>query len=220
MQGRQPAEERTLVDIDETLVAEAATGNREAFDELVRRYHSRVYQLVRILTSGDADAEDLVQDTFVRAYRAVGRFRGDSTFRTWLHRIAVNVVRTHAARRSSRSDRRPLRGTRDASPDTGSADEPHEIGSVASSEDLENDVVRRRMIDQALARLPPDVRLLITLRDVQGLEYREISLITGLPIGTVESRLFRGRRRIRPMLEPLVAKCAPSVTPKKRKSVR
>jgi RNA polymerase sigma-70 factor, ECF subfamily len=207
------------VDIDETLVAQAATGNREAFDELVRRYHSRIFQLVSILTSGDADAEDLVQDTFVRAYRAVGQFRGESTFRTWLHRIAVNVVRTHAARRSSRGDRRPPRYARDASPDTGYADEPSDIGSVASAEDLENDVVRRRMIDQALARLPPDVRLLITLRDVQGLEYREISLITGLPIGTVESRLFRGRRRIRPMLEPLLAKCASSVTPKKRKSV-
>ena len=207
------------MDVDETLVAKAATGNREAFDELVRRYQSRMYQLIRILTSGDADAEDLVQDTFVRAYRAVGRFRGDSTFRTWLHRIAVNVVRTHAARQSSRSDRRPLRYARGASPDTECGDEPSEIARVASDEDLENDVVRRRMIDQALARLPPDVRLLITLRDVQGLEYREISLITGLPIGTVESRLFRGRRRLRPMLEPLLGTCA-SATPKKRKSVR
>ena len=73
------------MDVDETLVAQAANGNREAFDELVRRYQSRMFQLVRILTSGDADAEDLVQDTFVRAYRAVGQFRGDSTFRTWLH---------------------------------------------------------------------------------------------------------------------------------------
>ncbi len=191
------------MDVDEALVAQAATGNRDAFDELVRRYQSRMYQLVRILTSGDADAEDLVQDTFVRAYRAVGQFRGDSTFRTWLHRIAVNVVRTHAARRSSRSDRRPLRYAQGASPDT-DCGEPSKIACVASDEDLENDVVRRRMIDQALAQLPPDVRLLITLRDVQGLEYREISLITGLPIGTVESRLFRGRRRLRPMLEPLL----------------
>ena len=87
------------MDVDETLVAQAANGDREAFDELVRRYQSRMFQLVRILTSGDTDAEDLVQDTFVRAYRAVGQFRGDSTFRTWLHRIAVNVVRSHAARR-------------------------------------------------------------------------------------------------------------------------
>jgi RNA polymerase sigma-70 factor, ECF subfamily len=190
-------------------VAQAAKGNREAFDELVRRYQSRLFQLVRILTSGDADAEDLVQDTFVRAYRAVGQFRGDSTFRTWLHRIAVNVVRSHAARRSSRGDRRTLGYSRDASPDADRSDDESEIRRVATDEDLENAVVRRRMIDQALARLPPDLRLMITLRDVQGLEYREIALITGVPIGTVESRIFRGRRRLRPMLEPLLARAAP-----------
>jgi RNA polymerase sigma-70 factor (ECF subfamily) len=194
------------VDVDETLVAQAANGSRDAFDTLVRRYQSRIYQLVRILTSGDADAEDLVQDTFVRAYRAVGQFRGDSTFRTWLHRIAVNVVRSHAARRSHHGDHRPLRDARNAAPDRDCGDEPSEIERVAADEDLENDVVRRRMIDQALACLPPGVRLLIILRDIQGLEYREIARITGLPIGTVESRIFRGRRRLRPMLEPLLAR--------------
>ena len=197
------------MDVDETLVAQAANGNREAFDELVRRYQSRMFQLVRILTSGDADAEDLVQDTFVRAYRAVGQFRGDSTFRTWLHRIAVNVVRSHAARRNSRADRRTLRYARGASPDTDRGDEESKIKRLAADDDLENAVVRRRMIDQALARLPPDLRLLITLRDVQGLEYREIALLTGLPMGTVESRIFRGRQRLRPMLEPLLARSAP-----------
>jgi RNA polymerase sigma-70 factor (ECF subfamily) len=196
------------VDVDETLVAEAARGNREAFDELVRRYQSRMFQLVRILTSGDAEAEDLVQDTFVRAYRAVGRFRGDSTFRTWLHRIAVNVVRSHAARRTIRGDR-PLDGARGTRLETSRDDEEAAIARVAADDDLENAVVRRRMIDQALARLPPELRLLITLRDVQGLEYREIATITGLPIGTVESRIFRGRRRLRPMLEPLLARSAP-----------
>jgi RNA polymerase sigma-70 factor (ECF subfamily) len=198
------------VDVDEALVAQAARGNREAFDELVKRYQSRMFQLVRILTSGDADAEDLVQDTFVRAYRAVGRFRGDSTFRTWLHRIAVNVVRTHAARRKSRGDRKPLAYSARGEPlDPGHGDDEASIGRVPADDDLENAVVQRRMIDQALARLPPELRLLITLRDIQGLEYREIARITGLPIGTVESRIFRGRRRLRPMLEPLLTRSAP-----------
>jgi RNA polymerase sigma-70 factor, ECF subfamily len=197
------------VDVDETLVAQAASGNREAFDELVRRHQSRMFQLVRILTSGDTEAEDLVQDTFVRAYRAVGRFRGDSTFRTWLHRIAVNVVRTHAARRNSRGGRRPLSDARGDPLDPDRGDDETAIGRMAADEDLENAVMQRRMIDQALARLPPELRLLITLRDIQGLEYREIARITGLPIGTVESRIFRGRRRLRPMLEPLLARSAP-----------
>jgi RNA polymerase sigma-70 factor (ECF subfamily) len=189
------------VDVDETLVAQAARGNRDAFDELVRRYQPRLFQLVRILTRGDTEAEDLVQDTFVRAYRAVGQFRGDSTFRTWLHRIAVNVVRSHAVRRNSRGVRHGLE--RDG------GDDETAIDRMTTYEDLEDVVVRRRMIDQALARLPPDQRLLITLRDVQGLDYREIAVITGLPIGTVESRIFRGRRRLRPMLAPLLARSAP-----------
>ena len=189
------------MDVDETLVAQAARGNRDAFDELFRRYQPRMFQLVRILTRGDTETEDLVQDTFVRAYRAVGQFRGDSTFRTWLHRIAVNVVRSHAVRRNSRGVGRGLE--RDG------GDDETAIDRMTTYEDLEDAVVRRRMIDQALARLPPDQRLLITLRDVQGLDYREIAVITGLPIGTVESRIFRGRRRLRPMLAPLLARSAP-----------
>ena len=184
------------MDVDETLVAEAARGNNDAFDALVRRYHSRLFQLIRIMTRGDEESEDLVQETFVRAYRAVHRFRGDSTFRTWLHRIAVNVVRTHLTRRGAR------RGTWLV--ETSDAEEA--VAQLASAEDLESAVVRRRMIDQALARLPADSRLLVTLRDVQGLEYREIAAITRLPIGTVESRIFRGRRRLRPLLEPLMSR--------------
>src|SRR5262245_25160110 len=105
-----------------------------------------MFQLVRILTGGDEESEDLVQDTFVRAYRALTQFRGDSTFRTWLHRIAVNVVRSHVARRNTRRERAPM------VPDRG---DDAVIGQVASLEDLENAVVRRRMIDQALAQLPP-----------------------------------------------------------------
>lgn len=182
------------MDVDEALVAEAARGNREAFDLLVRRYQSRLFQLIRIMTRGDEESEDLVQETFVRAFRAVHRFRGESTFRTWLHRIAVNVVRTHLTRRGARRGAWLV--------ETG--DEDDALAELASTDDLEGDVVRRRMIDQALARLPADLRLLVTLRDVQGLEYREIAAITRLPLGTVESRIFRSRRRLRPLLEPLM----------------
>jgi len=83
------------------------------------------------------------------------------------------------------------------------------MARVASAEDLESAVVRRRMIDQALAQLPADLRVLVTLRDVQGLEYREIAAITRLPIGTVESRIFRSRRRLRPLLEALLPRSSP-----------
>ena len=186
------------MDVDDALVAEAARGNRDAFDVLVRRYQSRLFQLIRILTHGDEESEDLVQETFVRAYRAVHRFRGESTFRTWLHRIAVNVVRTHLPRRSGRRGMWLVE----------TSDAEDAVAQLASADDLESAVVRRRMIDQALAQLPAGLRLLITLRDVQGFEYREIAAITRLPIGTVESRIFRSRRRLRPLLEPLLPRSA------------
>ncbi len=155
-----------------------------------------MYQLVRILTAGDGDSEDLVQETFVRAFRGIGRFRGDSTFRTWLHRIAVNVIRSHATRRGRRLEMQLPEGDDDGEP---------ALARLPSAEDLEDATVRRQMIDRALASLPEGMRLLVTLRDVQGLDYREIAAITGLPMGTVESRIFRGRRRLRPLLAPLLA---------------
>lgn len=183
------------MDVDRTLVSEAAAGSREAFDELVRRHQVQIFNLTRMLTSGDADAEDLVQETFVRAYRAIARFRGESAFRTWLSRIAINVVRTHLDRR----------GRRPVIIDTGTDEqEIDRIENLAASDDLETTVGRRRAIDQALAALPEDLRIVITLRDIQGLEYHEIATAMNVPMGTVESRVFRARRRLRPMLAPLM----------------
>jgi RNA polymerase sigma-70 factor (ECF subfamily) len=180
------------VDPDRTFVTQAAAGSREAFDELVRRYRRPVYSLVRALTGGDDDAEDLVQDVFVRAFRAVHRFRGDSAFKSWLYRIAVNVVHTHLQRRRTRD---AFAGPRTI--DAASSD-------VADGDNLEEAMVRRQAIERALASLPEQLRVLVVLRDVQGLKYDEIAKIVKSPRGTVESRLFRARQQLRPMLEPLV----------------
>jgi RNA polymerase sigma-70 factor (ECF subfamily) len=157
-----------------------------------------MYTLARVLTGGDAEAEDLVQETFVRAYRAISRFRGDSTFATWLHRIAMNVIKSYLVRRDRRAFTKQL--------DDGSSSEVDRqlsIESLPSSENLEDAVTTRQAIDRALASLPDELRVLVVLRDIQGLEYHEIATVTGLPIGTVESRVFRARQRLRPMLEPL-----------------
>jgi RNA polymerase sigma-70 factor (ECF subfamily) len=181
------------VDSDPILVARAATGSREAFDELVRRYRRPVYSLVRVLTSGDSEAEDLVQDIFVRAFRAIGGFRGHSAFRSWLYRIAINVVHTHLARRRVREAAIAV-----------SPQEPWSIDDLPAGGDLERAVLRRQVIDRALADLPEDLRVLVLLRDVHGLKYEEIARIVKAPRGTVESRLFRARQRLRPMLEPLM----------------
>jgi RNA polymerase sigma-70 factor, ECF subfamily len=182
------------LDPDRILVTQAAAGCRESFDELVRRYRRRVYNLVRALTAGDSEAEDLVQDIFVRAYRAIGRFRGDSAFRSWLYRIAINVVHTHLDRRRTRD------GTLGAQPrDAETLDE------LPAGDDVEQTLLRRQVIDRALASLPEDLRVLVVLRDVQGLKYDEIAKVVKTPRGTVESRLFRARQRLRPLLEPLIA---------------
>jgi RNA polymerase sigma-70 factor, ECF subfamily len=180
------------VDPDRTFVTQAAAGSREAFDELVRRHRRSVYNLVRALTAGDGDAEDLVQDVFIRAFRAIEGFRGDSSFRSWLYRIAVNVAHTHRSRRLSRETTFTI-----APGDTASVDVPH-------VDDLEEAMLRRQAIDRALASLPEELRVLVVLRDVHGLKYDEIAKIVKSPRGTVESRLFRARQRLRPMLEALI----------------
>lgn len=186
------------MDSERTLVAEAAAGSREAFDTLVRLHQARIYKLACILTSGDTEAEDLAQETFVRAFRGMARFRGDSSFGTWLHRIAVNVINSHLAGRARRMEIQPCIVADDESESL--------MDRVPSSEDLEATLARRQAIDRALATLSDEQRLVVTLRDVQGFEYHEIATITGLPIGTVESRVFRARQRLRPLLESLVGR--------------
>jgi RNA polymerase sigma-70 factor, ECF subfamily len=187
------------VDPDRELVDDAAAGSREAFDELVRRYQGPIVNLARVMTASDGDAEDLAQEAFVRAWRSIATFRSDSTFRTWLYGVALNVIRTHRGRRS-----RFRQIFRIPSKDESRHDDPLERASV--DDGIEAPLAMRQVIDRALATLPDDMREALVLRDVQGLDYREISDALGIPIGTVESRIFRARQRLRPLLEPLRTK--------------
>lgn len=182
------------VDPDHELVEAAAGGSREAFDELVRRHQEPIVNLARAMTAGGSDADDLAQEAFVRAWKGIGRFRGDSTFRTWLHGVAVNVIRTHRARES-----RLRRLFFSPGRDSDVQDDPLEQAAVDNQ--LEASLMMRQGIDRALAQLPDELRESVVLRDVQGLEYQEIADVLGVPLGTVESRIFRGRQRLRPLLE-------------------
>jgi RNA polymerase sigma-70 factor (ECF subfamily) len=182
------------VDVDQELVRQAAAGSREAFDELVRRHQVSIVSLARALTSGSADAEDLAQEVFLRVWRSLRGFRGDSTFRTWLHRVAVNVMHSHHGRVSRLG--RLFHAAR-AEP----AEDP--IETAADPLDVESEVVMRDAIDKALATLPDELRVAVILRDVQGLDYKEIAGVLDVPIGTVESRIFRGRQRLKPLLASL-----------------
>lgn len=172
----------------------AANGDAEAFEALVRRYQSRIINLARGYVGNPADAEDLAQEAFVRVFRSLGRFRGESLFRTWLYKVALNVVRSHHARRGRQQ---PVWG------DSG-ADATTPFDPPAHGPDAEATLVRRDAIDRALAELPADLREAVILRDLHGLEYRDIAEATGAPMGTVESRIFRARQRLRRALAPLI----------------
>jgi RNA polymerase sigma-70 factor (ECF subfamily) len=183
------------VDADGALVEAAAAGDREAFDQLVRRYQGTVVNLARSLTGGSIDAEDIAQEVFVRAWRSLSGFRGESSFRTWLHRIALNVISSHHGRlaRARRFFQSPATDDPELNP----------IQVMPDKADLEANILQRDAIDKALAALPEELRAAVVLRDVQGLDYREIADTLRVPMGTVESRIFRGRQRLRPLLESL-----------------
>jgi RNA polymerase sigma-70 factor (ECF subfamily) len=184
------------VDPDRALVDEAARGSRDAFDALVRRHQGAILNLVRAVAPSNADADDLAQEAFIRAWRGLRGFRADSTFRTWLHGIAINVVRTHRGR-ASRWRRLFPATTHDRD------DDSTPIDRASVDDGIETPLAMRELIDRALATLPDELREAVVLRDVQGLEYKEISEALGVPLGTVESRIFRARHRLRPLLDSL-----------------
>ena len=173
-------------DPDRDLVDRARRGDQQAIAALVGRYQSRVIGLAWALVGNRSDAEDVAQEAFLRAFRGLGSFRGASRFRTWLFQIAVNAARTYRQTRARRPET-SVGGTMDLddTPDDGR---------------FETRVVHRDEIRRAMAALPSELREAVVLRDVNGLDYREIAELLDVPIGTVESRIFRGRTRLRRML--------------------
>ncbi len=182
------------MDTDQALVTAAQAGDAEAVDTLIRRHQARIFNFALALTANSADAEDLAQETFVRAFRGLRRFRGESSFKNWLYRIAANAARTRRGEQARRA------AVWEARVEAGDLGERHLAGTTAS---VEQTVMYRQALDRALASLPGDMRAAVVLRDVSGLEYREIAAALGIPIGTVMSRIFRGRRLLRPMLADL-----------------
>jgi len=180
-------------DADRDLVAAAAGGDLDAFEKLVQRHQTRLVGYLRGLTNTEVDAEDLAQEAFLRAYRSLKGFRGTSSFRTWLYQIATNVFRHWLEKRRNQA---PVNaGSIDAPPP--GMDEPVE---PMGEENPEAQHLQRDAIDRALAQLPDDQREAVLLRDVEGFEYREIAEQLGVPLGTVESRIFRGRSRLKELL--------------------
>jgi RNA polymerase sigma-70 factor (ECF subfamily) len=177
---------------DYAWIREFQAGREQGFNRLVLRHKDRVYGLCLRLLAGDtAEAEDAAQEAFVRGYRGLGEFRGESKFSTWMYRIAVNVCKNKMASRSWREARLGI--------DLDSADATQ--ASSPSPSQLLDAKTRQARIESAIARLPDEQRELVVLRDVEGRSYEEIAAATGLNPGTVKSRLNRGRAQLREWLK-------------------
>lgn len=186
---------------DLSLVQRVQRGDKAAFDALVLKYQHKLVKLVSRYTRNPAEAEDVAQEAFIKAYRALPQFRGDSAFYTWLYRIAINTAKNAVVSR----DRSPIEYDLDLQ----NPGESYEVQSrMKDSETPEGLVLTeeiRTTVNSAIDELPEDLRTAIMLRELEGLSYEEIAAAMDCPVGTVRSRIFRAReaidRRLREVFE-------------------
>lgn len=187
---------------DKCLIDACRAGNTEAFGVLVDRYQDRLYPTVYRLTGCAEEASDLLQDTFLRAFEKLDHFQGESSFYTWIYRIAVNLAL------SGRRRRRPTIPLRQGREDS-TIDPAYDSGESDPSAPLEL-AERNQLIQAALDALAPDHRAVVVMKEYDGLHYDEIGKILGVPVGTVRSRLHRARCELRERLRALVDLDVPS----------
>ncbi len=185
-------------DNDLALVRRVQGGEKKAFDLLVLKYQHKIASLVSRFVHDHAEVQDVTQEAFIKAYRGLGNFRGDSAFYTWLYRIAINTAKNHLASMS----RRITEGT--------DAAEAEQYATASALHDVA-DPQRELMTDQialvvnkTIDGLPDELKMAITLRELKGMSYDEIAVIMECPIGTVRSRIFRAREAIDQQLRPLL----------------
>jgi RNA polymerase sigma-70 factor (ECF subfamily) len=189
----------TQDDSDQQLVQRVQAGEKAAFDLLVRKYQHRVLKLVSRFVSDAAEAEDVSQEAFIKAYRALASFRGDSAFYTWLYRIAINTAKNALV--SNR--RRPVDFDLDLQdPDQYDRHARLKEGDTPEGVLLTEEI--RSVVEKAMEQLPEDLRTAIVLRELEGLSYEEIAEAMDCPVGTVRSRIFRAREAIDKKLKPLL----------------
>ena len=185
--------------VDQVLVARVQNGEKSAFDLLVRKYQHKVAKLISRYLSDRAEVEDITQEVFIKAYRGLGGFRGDSAFYTWLYRIAVNTAKNYL---ESQGRRPPS-----ADIEIEGAELLEGVNGLRDLGTPERNLLTDEIADtvnRVIGGLPADLRMAITLRDLDGLSYEEIAHVMECPIGTVRSRIFRAREAIDKELRPLL----------------
>lgn len=189
----------TQDDSDQQLVERVQAGEKAAFDLLVRKYQHRVLKLVSRFVNDASEAEDVAQEAFIKAYRALASFRGDSAFYTWLYRIAINTAKNALV--SNR--RRPVDFDLDLQ-DPEQYDRHARLKEGDTPEGVLLTEEIRSVVERAMEQLPEDLRTAIVLRELEGLSYEEIAEAMDCPVGTVRSRIFRAREAIDRKLKPLL----------------
>jgi len=191
---------------DRQLVARVQKGDRRAFDLLVIKYQHRILALVGRFIPDFAEAQDVTQEAFIKAYRALPGFRGDSQFYTWMYRIAVNTAKNYLVSRGRKTPTRDI-DLEDAEFFT---DEKNLKDIETPDSLLQRDQLQKVVFD-AIEALPEELRMAVTLRELDGLSYEEIAEVMDCPIGTVRSRIFRAREAIERKMQPLLADTAESL---------
>jgi len=186
---------------DAVLVARVQKGDKKAFDILVRKYQHKLAKLISRYIQDPSEVMDVSQEAFIKAYRALPKFRGDSAFYTWLYRIAINTAKNHLVAKG----RRPQSVDIDADEGQQRFETIPKLRDDATPERLILRDEIGRVIFQTIEELPDDLRTAITLRELDGLSYEEIAEVMNCPIGTVRSRIFRAREAIDSKLTPLLS---------------
>ncbi|WP_211454574.1 RNA polymerase sigma factor RpoE [Collimonas antrihumi] len=187
-------------EIDQLLVERVQRGDKKAFELLVIKYQRKLMRLVSRLVRDQAEAEDVVQEAFIKAYRALPQFRGDSAFYTWLYRIGINTAKNYLVTQG----RRAPTSTEANSEEAETFDDGEQLRDINTPESLLATKQIAQTVNTAMEALPAELRTAITLREIEGLSYDEIAEAMGCPIGTVRSRIFRAREAIAEKLRPLL----------------
>jgi RNA polymerase sigma-70 factor (ECF subfamily) len=187
-------------EVDQQLVERAQRGDKRAFELLVLKYQRKLGRLLSRFVRDSAEVEDVTQEAFIKAYRALPSFRGESAFYTWLYRIGINTAKNYLVALGRRA---PTTTGFDNEEAEGFEDAEQLRDSSTPESELEGKEIAAT-VNRAMDALPPDLRTAITLREIEGLSYEEIASVMNCPVGTVRSRIFRARDAIAAELRPLL----------------